>query len=462
MSCFRSFTTPQIKLIHKGKVRDSYSLNSNERMIAVTDRVSAFDMVLNTPIPKKGAVLNGIANFWFNKTSSIIENHLIKEIDPNISIVKEVTPVKIEMIVRGYLTGSMWRYYQQGKRNFSGVSVGEGFTKNMKFDKPILTPTTKEDSDREITKEEIIATGLASKELYESIAEVALKLYDFGAKYLHKKGIILVDTKYEFGLLNNKLILIDEIHTPDSSRFWRVSDYQSNPETAEQIDKEFLRQWLIENKTDGQYRKDLPQVIVDETSKRYLEIYELITGHPLQVNAEEEVNARIYRNLVRHSIIKEGFVTLIMGSEGDLPHAEKIKSFLEPYDIFTQMRIVSAHKNGEDIIPIADELNNSIEPGAVIAIAGRSNGLGGALSANLNIPVINCPPFKDSSDIMLNINSSLMMPSAAPAMTVIHPDNAAAAALRCLNIPTIRLQLSSAIREVKSGLRESDNKFRKL
>ena len=151
-----------------------------------------------------------------------------------------------------------------------------------------------------------------------------------------------------------------------------------------------------------------------------------------------------------------------MGSEGDLPHAEKIKSFLEPYDIFTQMRIVSAHKNGEDIIPIADELNNSIEPGAVIAIAGRSNGLGGALSANLNIPVINCPPFKDSSDIMLNINSSLMMPSAAPAMTVIHPDNAAAAALRCLNIPTIRLQLSSAIREVKSGLRESDNKFRKL
>ena len=193
MSCFRSFTTPQIQLIHKGKVRDSYSLNETERMIAVTDRVSAFDMVLNTPIPKKGAVLNGIANFWFNKTSSIIENHLIKEIDPNISIVKEVTPVKIEMIVRGYLTGSMWRYYQQGKRNFSGVSVGEGFTKNMKFDKPILTPTTKEDSDREITKEEIIATGLANKELYESIAEVALKLYDFGAKYLHKKGIILAD-----------------------------------------------------------------------------------------------------------------------------------------------------------------------------------------------------------------------------------------------------------------------------
>ncbi|MBI2416816.1 MAG: phosphoribosylaminoimidazolesuccinocarboxamide synthase [Ignavibacteriales bacterium] len=461
MNYFTSFTTPQIKKIHAGKVRDSFSLDAGRRMIVVTDRISAFDRVLKSPIPMKGAVLNGIANFWFHKTEHIIENHLLEEIDANITIVKQVTPVKIEMIVRGYLTGSMWRYYSKGKREFSGISVPDGLTKNQKFPEPILTPTTKEDSDREITPDDIIAQGLASKEVYETIARTALALYKFGSEYLYGKGIILVDTKYEFGLLNGKVVLIDEIHTPDSSRFWRVEDYKANPDTAEQIDKEFVRQWLISNEKNGEYPQVLPGGIITETTKRYADIYRMVTGEELPVALNENVKARIYHNLVKAGLIKPGYVALVMGSAGDKKHAESIAEHLKPYKVHVEMRVTSAHKNGENILQMADMYNNSIEPGVLIAIAGRSNGLGGALAANVNVPVINCPPFKDVADIMMNVNSSLMMPSATPAVTVIHPDNAALAAIRALNLHNFREIFSAQIQKQKQALAEADAEFLK-
>lgn len=460
MNHFSNFTTPQIVKMHAGKVRDSYRLTRNERMIVVTDRLSAFDNVLKTPIPMKGAVLNGISNFWFDKTRHIIKNHFISSIDPNITIVKELEPVRVEMIVRGYLTGSMWRYYKQGKREFSGVTVGDGLTQNCKFPAPLLTPTTKEDSDREISPGEIVASGLCSQEIYDAMCAAAIKLFEFGSEFLAEKGIVLVDTKYEFGLLDGELVLMDEIHTPDSSRFWRLSDYQKNPATAEQIDKEFVRQWLIENKKVNSYPDELPEDIVAETTKRYLEIYQLITGSTLEFALNENVLQRIYGNLVKSGLLKKAYIACVMGSPADEPHAEKILSYLKGYDVYVEKRVVSAHKNGEEIVPLAEEYNNSIEPGVVIAIAGRSNGLGGALSANLNIPVINCPPFKDTADILANVNSSLMMPSNTPAMTVIHPDNAAAAALRALNIPEFRKTISKIIGEQKDILRHADSRLR--
>ena len=460
MKHFSSISSPQLQKIHSGKVRDSFRINDKQRMIVVTDRLSAFDNVLKTPIQFKGSVLNGISNFWFQKTSHIIPNHFIKQIDPNITLVKEVGPIKVEMVVRGYLTGSMWRYYQDGKREFSGVTVGDGLKKNQKFPEPILTPTTKEDVDREISPDEIIKSGLCTKKVYKQITEAALALYAFGSEYLLKKGIILVDTKYEFGLLNDKVILMDEIHTPDSSRFWLKDDYDKHPETAEQIDKEFVRQWLIENKKDGTYPASLSPEVAKETSKRYLDVFRLVTGEHLQVDSEESVTARMQRNLVKHGIMKDGYVAIIMGSAADLPFAKKIAGHLKDFKIKVDFRVVSAHKNGEEIIKIANEYNNSIEPGAVIAVAGRSNGLGGALSANLNISVINCPPFKDNTDMMLNISSSLMMPSRTPAATVIHPENAAFAALRSLNIPRLRSAFSEMIASQKAALIEEDNKLR--
>jgi len=458
MNCLRHFNTPQLELIHQGKVRDSFRINDDSRMIVVTDRVSCFDKVLKSTIPYKGAVLNGISNFWFEKTKDIVGNHMINIVDPNINLVKEAHPIRIEMIVRGYLTGSMWRKYQKGKREFSGVKAADGLKKNQRFPEPILTPTTKEESDREITPEDIVKEGWTSDKLYSKMIDISLKLFDLGSKILGEKGIILVDTKYEFGLIDDKLILIGEIHTPDSSRFWSKEDYDKNPEKAEQIDKEFVRQWLLNNKFDGKIPDELPDDIIKETSKRYLEIYKIITGNEFIKTGN--IKNRIYNNLVEKNIIKDGYVSIIMGSPKDIEHCKKIESYLLNYDIFIEKRIVSAHKNGERIPEIAEVYNNSIETGCVIAVAGRSNGLGGALAANLAIPVINCPPFKDRTDMMVNINSSLIMPSKTPAMTVIDVSSAALAALRSLNIRRLKDVFIKEIEDIKESLIKADEEIR--
>jgi len=244
MNCITKLETNSSKLtfLHRGKVRDSLRVNANTRLIVVTDRISAFNKKIKTPIPNKGAVLNGIAGFWFEKTKHIIPNHVIKIIDPNLMLVKEAEPIKVEMVVRAYLTGSMWRGYEEGQRNFSGSIVPDGMKKNQRFASPLLTPTTKDDDDTEISPDEIIQSGLVNENIWNEMKTKALQLFNFGSTYLAEKGIILVDTKYEFGLIEGKLILIDEIHTPDSSRFWRKSDYEANPDNAEQIDKEFVRQ----------------------------------------------------------------------------------------------------------------------------------------------------------------------------------------------------------------------------
>lgn len=459
MKTVKTIVSPQLKKIHSGKVRESFRINDKTRMILVTDQISSFDKVLKSRIPYKGAVLNALADFWFEKTTDIIDNHMIEMIDPNISLVKEAKPIKIEMIVRGYLTGSMWRNYSKGKREFSGVKVGDGLTKNQKFEKPLVTPTTKEESDREITPEDIVKEGWTTAHLYDEMEKISLQLFEYGSKFLSEKGIVLVDTKYEFGLVDDKLILIDEIHTPDSSRFWNREDYEKNPEKVEQIDKEFVRQWLINNKTEQGYPDSLPEDVIAETSKRYLEIYRSITGSELP-GMDTDPNNRMLASLVKHSIIKDGYVAIIMGSPADIDHCNSIKNQLQKYDIFVDMRVVSAHKNGERIGGIAAEYNQSIEPGAVIAVAGRSNGLGGALAANMAVPVINCPPFKDKVDMMVNINSSLMMPSKTPAATVVDVSNAVQFALRSLNILRLKARLAKDIEKVKSDLIEADKKIR--
>lgn len=302
MDCLTKFVSPELETIHQGKVRDSIRIDEKTRMIVVTDRLSAFNKVLETPIPTKGAVLNGIANFWFRKTTSIIENHVIKQIDPCATLVKEAEPIRVEMVVRGYLTGSMWRGYQAGERNFSGTIVGEGLTKNQVFDSPILTPTTKDKDDTAIDEKGIIATGLVSQEIYSQMKKKALELFAFGSKFLKERGIILVDTKYEFGLLNGQLILIDEMHTPDSSRFWNATDYAKNPTTAKQIDKEFVRQWMLQNKVDGEVPSRLSPEVIEETSRRYQEIYQRVVGEPLLL-PELPIQERLNNNLKKNRLI---------------------------------------------------------------------------------------------------------------------------------------------------------------
>jgi len=472
MHTLTHFASPQLPLLHRGKVRDSLRAPSGERLIVVTDRLSAFDSVLETAVPHKGAVLNGLANFWFERTRHIVLNHVIRMVDANAMLVKEALPIKVEMVVRSYLTGSMWRGYQAGQRTFSGVTVPDGLNKHQRFPEYLVTPTTKEESDREITPENLVSEGWVSQELYDQMREKALALFKVGSELLQEKGIILVDTKYEFGLLNGQLILIDEIHTPDSSRFWSADDYARNPEGVEQMDKEYVRQWLIANKKNGQYPRALSPEVAQEASRRYLDIYQRITGQALPTaetqgpdapgTGRHDAQARLLNNLVQAGLMKDAWVSIVMDSPADKEHSLNIRKQLAGYDVFTQLRVVSAYTSGEELAGMADTWNNSIEPGVIIAVAGLSNGLGGALAATVNVPVISCPPWQDHAELAMSLNAAATMPSGSPALTVMRPDNAAQAALRALNIPRLRQRLHQEIQAVQARLRAADAELRAL
>ena len=270
----------------EGKVRDNYILN-RKRIIITTDRISAFDRVLCT-IPFKGQVLNQTSSFWFEKTKKIIKNHVINVADPNVMVVKECKPYLVEMVVRGYITGvtttSAWYNYERGVRNFCGNILPEGLKKNQKFDKPIITPSTKAHTghDESISGEELIKRGLVDKKTYKKMEKTALALFDFGTRLVAKNNLILVDTKYEFGDLNGELILIDEVHTPDSSRFWIKDTYEelfSKGEEPQKLDKEYVRQWLANKGFIGEGPiPTIPDEVKIEAAKRYITAYEMITG----------------------------------------------------------------------------------------------------------------------------------------------------------------------------------------
>lgn len=287
-----------------GKVRDFYVLQ-NKRIIITTDRISAFDRILGC-IPQKGAVLNLLSAFWFEKTKDIIANHIIEIPDANVTIAKNATPIPIEMVVRGYISGvtntSIWGSYEKGERTIYGIRFPDGLEKNQKLQTPVITPTTKAEvgHDERLTREDIVKRNIVPKKIYEQMEKVALQLFARGIKICDRKGIILVDTKYEFGLYKNKLMLIDEIHTPDSSRFWIKKTYaqrfQKNLE-PENFDKEFIRLWYAKRnyKGDGTPPKMVASLI-NQASKRYRDIYKKITGKKF-VPGKGNIEKRIERNI---------------------------------------------------------------------------------------------------------------------------------------------------------------------
>jgi len=291
--------------LYRGKVRDNYT-KEDIRIIIATDRLSAFDRVITT-IPFKGQMLNQVSSFWFEKTKDLVKNHIIDVPDPNVSVVHQCKTVPVEVVIRGYLTGSMWRDYNKGKPT-SGIMPPKGMKKNQKFDEIIITPSTKAESGHDIylSKEEILKKGMVDKDIYEEMEEASLKLFKFGQEFCEKNGLILVDTKYEFGLKEGELMVIDEIHTQDSSRFWILDSYQekfekgANPEI---LDKEIFRGWLMEKYPDIfpniKPDEDIPPISEDikiELAKRYMRSYEKITG--LEFKPEiSDVKNRIYENL---------------------------------------------------------------------------------------------------------------------------------------------------------------------
>ena len=299
------FNLPGQKDLYKGKVRDVYDINGEYLVMIVTDRISAFDVVLPKGIPYKGQVLNQIADRFLDAASEIVPTWKIETPDPNVMIGHKAEAFPVEMVVRGYLTGHAWREYKAGKREICGEPLPEGMKQHQRFDKPILTPTTKahEGHDEDISKEEIIKQGLVSKEDYELLEKYSLELFEQGTRMAADKGLILVDTKYEFGAKDGKIFLIDEIHTPDSSRYFYADEYQErfeNDQSQKQLSKEFVREWLIEKGFQGEEGQQVPEMSEDfivQVSERYIELFEKITGEKFQHTESDHVEKRIEENI---------------------------------------------------------------------------------------------------------------------------------------------------------------------
>ena len=292
---------------YEGKVRDVYTIEDNILVVIASDRISAFDIVMPKPIPNKGQVLNQISLEMLKSTEDIIDNWLISSPDPNVSIGHRLNPIKIEMVIRGYLSGHSDRVYKSGKRSICGVKLENGLVSNQKFNKPIITPSTKADvgHDEDISKTDIIDQKILSIDQYEEIEYITRKLFERGTEIAKKRGLILVDTKYEFGYdSNNKLHLIDEIHTPDSSRYFYLDGYEDSVHKGippRQLSKEFFRQWLIKNNFQGKENQNLPEItgeIVNDVSNRYIELFNLITGNTFKPRKSNNILKDLENNII--------------------------------------------------------------------------------------------------------------------------------------------------------------------
>ncbi len=305
-----NFNFPKQKDVYKGKVREVYNINDDLLVMVASDRLSAFDVIMPKQIPFKGQILNQIAEYMLNETKDLVPNWLLSCPDPNVAVGYFVDPFKVEMVIRGYLSGHAWREYRDGKREICGVTMPEGMKENDKFSEPIITPSTKAsdgDHDEDISREDIIAQRIVSEDDYLVLEDYTRKLFQRGTEIAAKRGLFLVDTKYEFGKTKNgKIILIDEIHTPDSSRYFYEDGYQEKQDRGEvqkQLSKEFVRQWLIENGFQGLDGQTIPEMTdqkIEEISNRYIELYENITGKKFEKANTENILERIDNNVTEY------------------------------------------------------------------------------------------------------------------------------------------------------------------
>lgn len=291
--------------IYHGKVRDVYTLPEGKLIMVASDRISAFDHILPKPIPFKGQVLNQVATYFLKATADIVPNWLLATPDPNVSVGYSCDPIRVEMVIRGYLSGHAAREYKSGKRILCGVAMPEGMKENDPFPEPIITPAVKADEghDEDISRADILNQGLVPEAIYLQMENYTRALFERGSKMANERGLILVDTKYEFGMKDGKVVLIDEIHTPDSSRYFYLEGYDERQKSGlpqKQLSKEFVRQWLIENGfqgLDGQVMPVMPDDFVDVVSKRYIELYEQITGIPFLPGDQVNLAERIHKNV---------------------------------------------------------------------------------------------------------------------------------------------------------------------
>lgn len=303
-----NFSFPGQTHVYKGKVRDVYTLENGLVVMVASDRISAFDHILPKGIPFKGQILNQIAALFLNATKDIVPNWLLATPDPSVAVGLKCEPIRLEMVIRGYLAGHAAREYKAGKRTLCGVTLPEGMKENDKFPTPIITPASKEEEghDEDISREDIIKRGIVSEEVYTKLENYTHALFQRGTEMAAKQGLILVDTKYEFGIHDGQIYLIDEIHTPDSSRYFYKDGYeerQAKGKVQKQLSKEFVREWLMEHNfqgLDGQTMPDMPDSFVATVTERYTELYERITGQKFEKSDTSNIEARIEKNVVEY------------------------------------------------------------------------------------------------------------------------------------------------------------------
>lgn len=420
---------PELGPLHAGKVRDNHVVGK-KRVLVATDRISAFDRVLNALIPEKGAVLNAIAMWWFQQTEKVVPNHVIDWPDPNVIVAREAKVLPVEMVVRGYITGSAWEDLQTGKfeekygfKITAPNVVGGKLVQNCKLKEPVITPTTKAHTGHDLPLTQEGARELIGK-IHSRLVDKAVALYEHGAELAEERGLILVDTKYEFGEINGEILLVDEVHTPDSSRYWFANDYKPGKEMVE-LSKQFVR--------DIVKKADLRKRDVAETSRRYIELYERLTERKWQsLQDGTPTQQRVVNNLVRKGYIHGGFVQILAGSQKDDWHIQALTEELKTRKIPHAHRVASAHKKTRELLECIEMLNRSIEPVVAITVAGGSDALSGIVAHHAKFPVIACPPYKDELSYFLNVHSTLQMPSDVPVLFCKRPGNAVLAAEKIL------------------------------
>ena len=412
-----------------GKVRKVSDIGYGMLLMSASNRLSAFDRHM-CDINNKGYILNHISKWWFQNTEHIIENHYIYAED-NHMLVRKTEPIKLEFIVRGYMTGStstsIWPMYKDGNRTMYGLHFRDGYQKNEKLDHIILTPTTKGVSDHPITLKEIIDEGLLTEEELDYVATASRNLFTYGQEEAAKRGLILVDTKYEFGKVDGKIILIDEVHTCDSSRYWKADSYQSRFDLGlepEKYDKDCVRDWVKKN--CDPYNDPIPEIpsdVIKQVEDVYSQYYSRFMDEPINNSniSEELVVSNYFDN------IHQSKVVILSGSQSDMKHNLKIQTELKKKGIYSRIHVSSAHKNTRQVLDILERYNQFSGKLVYVTVAGMSNALSGVVSCNTQFPVIACPPHADKDDMMVNIQSTLQCPSNVPAMAILRPDNVALA-----------------------------------
>lgn len=429
------------QLIRKGKVRDLYDIGCGLMLIHHSDRVSSFDKIW-CDIKGKGNVLNSTSVWWFERTRHIIPNHLqYSHPKGRNMIVKKCSVFPIEFVVRGYITGStntsLWTHYNNGERQYCGIEFPNGLSKNQKLAKTVLTPTTKGDVDEPISAQQIVETGIMTQKDWDKCSSAALELFEYGQKIARGSGLILVDTKYEFGRdeKTGEILLIDEIHTCDSSRFWKLDSYQNrfqNGLEPVKFDKDLVRSFVKTQcdpyttiSTDVKIPDDIKETVIDA----YHEFYRTLTGDDILTEDDiQSLNDTIQYYFDNHHRDR---VYIISGSLSDKHFVDTLTDSLDDFKVYSTWEACSAHKETKRLIEYLEKCERDAKDRnqriVYITVAGRSNALSGVVACNTSHPVIACPPFKDKTDMIVNINSTLQMPSNTPVLTVLDPGNVAIA-----------------------------------